>query len=236
MGDLIKLKNKSRFQIKAKSATRAEILLYGEIGESWWSDSITAKEVKEKINELDDTVNQIDVRINSPGGDVFEGISMYNILKSHKANVTVYVDGLAASIASIIMLAGDEVVFGTGALMMIHKPWTCACGDAQALETVIDRLNDVENQMINIYRKKTNMDRAELKGFLAAETWWDADQAIEHGFCDRKMDEDDNIVDMAASLENARWINKKPNLQNKKDLVKSKLSDFTKDIEGFLAR
>ena len=136
---LIKITESKKFEIKAKSQTVAEIVVYGVIGQDFWGDGISAKSFSDQLNNLPKTVNQIDVRLNSGGGDVFDGVSIYNRLKQHKAKVTVYIDGLAASIASVIALAGDEVVMGEGALMMIHKPWTWAMGDSAALEEVIDR-------------------------------------------------------------------------------------------------
>lgn len=232
---LINPKVENSFKIENKTATRAEITIYGSIGEDFWGDSISAKSFNEKLGEIASSVNQIDVRLNSGGGDVFDGIVIYNRLKQHKAKVTVYIDGLAASIASVIALAGDEVIIGEGALMMIHKPWTWAAGNSADLEETIDRLNDVEEQILGIYQRNTNLDRAELRKMVAEETWLDATQALENGFATKKMDDDESI-DMAASLDKAFWINKKPVLQNYKESVNNKVTDFLNEIKDFEAR
>ena len=97
-------------QIRSESATKAEIIIYAPIGQSFWEESVSAKDFSDQLNKLEPTVNEISVRINSPGGDVFDGIAIYNRLKQHKAKKIIYIDGLAASIASIIALAGDEII------------------------------------------------------------------------------------------------------------------------------
>ena len=106
-----------------KRGKKAEIALYGTIGETFFDDGITAKRFIEELNELKD-VDSIDLRINSMGGDVFEGVTIYNRLKEYKATINVYVDGLAASIASVIAMAGDTVTMGEGSFMMVHSPMT----------------------------------------------------------------------------------------------------------------
>ena len=98
-------------RVASKSATKAEITLYSAIGEGLWGDSISAKQFSETLNSIDPAVNEITVRINSPGGDVFDGVAIYNRLKQHKAKIIVHIDGLAASIASIIALAGDKITY-----------------------------------------------------------------------------------------------------------------------------
>lgn len=223
------------FEIKAKSATKAEIILYASIGDSWFGDSITAKKFSDELKALESTVNEITVRINSPGGDVFDGITIYNRLKQHKAKIIVRIDGLAASIASIIALAGDEVIIGEGALFMIHLPWTFAMGNRKDLESTVDRLTDVEEQLVSIYQKKTGLERSEIKAMLEAETWLDADQAIEKGFVDRKEDES---VPLAASIfENSKWINKAPKtFKSETAVVHAAKDDLKKKIAGVLAR
>lgn len=232
---LIDIKNEKPFRIECKSQTTAEIIIYASIGESFWGDSVSAKSFNDELNSLPKTVNQINLRVNSGGGDVFDGISIYNRLKQHKAKVTAYVDGLAASIASVIILAADEVVMGEGALVMIHKPWTMAMGNSSDLEETIDRLNDVEEQILGIYQRNTKLDRSELRKMVAEETWLDANQAVEYGFAQRKM-EDDESIDMAASLNGATWIKNKPQLATKKKIVNNKVNEFKNNIKDFLAR
>ena len=235
MDKLIKLKSAKPFEIRCKSETRAEITIYEEIGEGgFFYDSLSAKEFNKQLKTLPDTVNQIDVRINSPGGDVFDGITIYNRLKQHKAKVTVYVDGLAASIASIIALAGDEIIMSEGAMVMIHKPWTVAVGDSSSLQETIDRLDDVEEQLLSIYQRKTGLDRSELRQMLSGETWMDAEQAIDLGFADKVSQEESAPI--AASLKDKAWINKTPRINDENKLINEKVNGFKNDVKDYLAR
>lgn len=223
------------FEIRNKSETKAEIVLYGAIGASWFEDSITAKQFSDELKTLSPTINQLDVRINSPGGDVFDGIAIFNRLKQHPAKKTIYIDGLAASIASIIALSGDEIVMGEGALYMVHLPWTFAMGNRNELDNTINRLLDIEEQMVSIYAKKTKMGRAEIKAMLEKETWLDAEQAIEMGFVDKKMEE--TIPIAASALDKATWINKRPTIKNSEaNVAKKEISNLRKEIGKFLAR
>lgn len=236
MGKLIEFKNsKPALVIRNKSTTVAEIIIYQEIGRSdFFSDRLSAQDFHNELKKMPDTVNTIEVRINSLGGDVFEGITIYNRLKQHSAKVIVFVDGMAASIASIIAMAGDEIKMSIGSTIMIHKPWTFTGGNARELEDVIDRLNDVEDRLINIYAKKTKLGRDELKTMLANETWFDADQAIENNFATEIIE--DEAQPLVASLDKATWITKKPEVKNRGDVVNGKLDQLKKDIKEKIAR
>lgn len=223
-------------KIQNKSATKAEIVLYAGIGQDYWGDGsmISAKQFSDELKKLEPTVNEIVLRINSPGGDVFDGIAIYNRLKQHKAKVTVYIDGLAASIASIIALAGDEIHIGDGALFMVHLPWTMAYGNRMDLDNTVSRLMDVEEQMLGIYSKKTGLDRAEIKALLEAETWMNAEEAIEKGFVDKKVEDS---MPIAASALDSRWINRKPRTFKSVDsAINSAKDDLVKKIQGRIAR
>ena len=221
-------------KIVNKSAAKAEILIYGSIGESWFGDSITAKQFSEELGKLEASVNEITVRINSPGGDVFDGIAIYNRLKQHKAKVVVHIDGLAASIASIIALAGDEIVIGEGALYMVHLPWTMAMGNRTELDHVVNRLLDVEEQLISIYSKKTKKSRTEIKKMLEDETWMDAEQAIKEGFVDSKIEDS---LPIAASAISSKWIHRQPKTyKSETAVVAAKIDELKKKIETKLSR
>lgn len=225
-----------RLKIQNKSATQAEIILYAGIGQDYWGDGsmISAKQFSDELKKIDASVTEIIVRINSPGGDVFDGVAIYNRLKQHKAKKTVYIDGLAASIASIIALAGDEILIGEGALYMMHLPWTFAWGNRMELDNTVQRLMDVEEQMISIYKNKSGLDRAEIKALLEAETWMGAEEAIEKGFVTGKAEES---VPIAASAMGARWFNKSPKTFNsERKAVDSAKSDLVKKIQSRIAR
>lgn len=236
---LLKFKERSKtpFKIRSESATKAEIVLYAGIGQDYWGDGsmISAKQFSDELKALPKTVNELTVRINSPGGDVFDGVTIYNRLKQFNGTVNVIIDGLAASIASIIALAGDTITIGEGALFMVHLPWTFAYGNRMELDNVVSRLMDVEEQMIGIYSKRSGLDRSEVKALLEAETWMDADQAIEKGFVDSKVEESMPIA--ASVFKNAIWIGKKPEKFNSETkAVDAAKADLLKKISGTLAR
>lgn len=222
------------FQIRNKTATSAEIILYGAIGSSWFEDSISAKQFSDELKALPATVNDITLRINSPGGDVFDGIAIYNRIKQHPAKCTVIIDGLCASIASIIALAGEEVIMGEGALYMVHLPWTFCAGNRMELDNTVNRLMDVEEQMISIYAKKCGLGRAEIKAMMEKETWMDSTQAIENGFVDSTAEETMPIA--ASILDKATWINKRPNMKTVDQANKEEIIGLQNKIKEFLAR
>lgn len=219
--------NKKAFRIEAKSDKKAEIYIYGAIGESMWEDSIGAKQFSEELKKIPDSVREIDVRLNSPGGDVFAGYAIYNQLKQHKAKKTVYIDGLAASIASVIALAGDQIIMGEGAQFMVHKSWTMAFGNSFELERVIERLESIDEQLISLYTKKTKKPRAEIRDMVEKETWLNAEEAVEMGFADKVVEGDVRIA--ASVLDKATWITKAPkNITTRDKQVRAKLDEFLK--------
>ena len=177
------------FEIKNK-ADKAEIWIYEMIGEDFWSGGgTTAKDFQKELSEI--KASQIDLHINSPGGDVFDGITIYNLIKQHSANVTTYIDGLAASIASVIALAGDEIFMAENALMMIHNPYGMAMGDAAEMRKTADLLDVVRDSISKAYISKTEQPEPDIFALMDAETWMTADDAAELGFIDdvtEKMD------------------------------------------------
>jgi ATP-dependent Clp protease protease subunit len=227
----------SPLKINNKSATEADIIIYAGIGEDFWGDGsmISARAFSEELKKIPDTVNTLNVRINSPGGSCFDGIAIYNRLKQHKAKKKkVYIDGLAASIASIIALAGDEIIIGEGALYMIHLPWTISMGNRMELDNTVARLMDVEEQMIGIYAKKTKLERSEIRSLLEAETWMSAEEAIEKGFVDMKVEE---TMPIAASAIKSKWINKRPEKYlSVEEAVKIQAKQLKEKISASLAR
>jgi ATP-dependent Clp endopeptidase proteolytic subunit ClpP len=237
MPKLIELvKNNSGFSITNKSETKAEILLYSSIGESYFEDSISAKTFSEELKKLPSSVKEITLRVNSPGGSVFDGMTIYERLKSHPAKVTAYVDGLAASIASIIIMAADEIIVGDGAAIMIHKPMSFVAGNSLELERMIDVLDKIENQMISIYAKKTGMTRSEISAALAKETWYTSDEAIEAGLASKKFEAKETLHLAASMIESCTWFKNKPKIKNKNELVREKLREFNNKAKDFLNR
>ncbi len=174
-------------------ADKAEIWIYESIGEDFWSDGgVTAKKFQKELAEI--KAKQIDLHINSPGGAVFDGIAIYNLLKQHAAEITVYIDGLAASIASVIAMSGDRVIMAGNALFMIHNPSGIVFGTAEDMRKTADVLDKVRSTMTGVYAGKTGKPEDEINGLLDAESWFTADEALAAGFVDEIADE----MDLAA--------------------------------------
>lgn len=167
-------------KVLARANNAAEILIYDPIGQDWYGNGVTAKRFRDDLAALGN-VTDITVRINSPGGEVFDGFSIYNALKQHAAKVTVHVDGLAASIASVIAMAGDEVFMGEGAMFMVHSPWTIAMGDADNMREVADMLDKIEVGLVDAYVAHTQQDRKTVEKWMAVETWFTRQEAIDAG-------------------------------------------------------
>ena len=176
-----KTNNQSWYTIQAKTADTAEISIYDEIG-GW---GISAQQFAKDFKALGNNLKQINLHIHSPGGDVFDGIAIYNLLKNHPSNKTVTIDGLAASMASVIAMAGTEIIMPENAMMMIHKPWGVQGGDADDMRKYADLLDKVEDTLIPAYAAKTGKSAEELAEMLAAETWLNGKECVEHGFADK---------------------------------------------------
>jgi ATP-dependent Clp endopeptidase proteolytic subunit ClpP len=189
----MKMENKSWYQIKALANSSAEISIYDEIG-AW---GVSAKSFMDELKSVGD-VSDITLRLNSPGGSVFDGMAIYNQLKSHKAQITVYIDGLAASMASVIAMAGDLVVMPENAMLMIHNPWTMTAGDAAELRKNADLLDKIKTTMLSAYTGKTGKTEDEISALMDAETWFTGSEALAHGFADEAYE----ALDIAACVKN----------------------------------
>ncbi len=182
------MRTESWYKIAAKEhgddddASSAEILIYGEIGANFWGDGIAAEDLVKELAELD--VAKIDVRINSVGGQVFEGLAIFNALDRHPAEVTTHIDGMAASIASIVALAGDEVRIAENAFVMIHNPWGVAIGDANEMRSMGEILDKLGGSLADIYAAKTGEKHNAIRKLMDAETWFNASEALELGMVD----------------------------------------------------
>jgi ATP-dependent protease ClpP protease subunit len=152
------------------------------IGESFWDEGITAKRIVGALRAIGD--QDVIVNINSPGGDVFEGIAIYNLLRNHSGKVTVNVLGLAASAASIIAMAGDEINMGRGAFLMIHNAWTCCCGNKNDLTAVAEALRPFDDSLVDIYAARTGIDKALIATMMDEETFINHTDALAQGFAD----------------------------------------------------
>lgn len=173
-----------------------EMLLYGEVGDPWGDGfGFNAKEVITALATLNG--GDIVVRINSGGGSVWEGVAIYNALKQHKGNVITVVDALAASAASVIALAGDERLIGTGAMFMIHEPHSSTwSGDAEDHENAAKLLESIASTMADIYAEHTGMSAKKIRELMIAETWMTADEAVKMGFATRLLSDEDEEEEM----------------------------------------
>ncbi len=171
------------YSIQAKTETEAEIWIYEDIGDEWFG-GLSASQFVKDLKELG-AVETITVHINSAGGNAFDGIAIYNVLKQHKARVVVHIDGLAASIASVIAMAGDEINIAENAMMMIHDGWVVAVGNADDLRAVADLLDKLSASIIKSYMTHASIDEEKIAELMAAETWMSSEEAIEYGLADQ---------------------------------------------------
>ncbi|MDA1920667.1 head maturation protease, ClpP-related [Bacillus cereus group sp. BcHK140] len=174
--------------------------MHGTVGAGWWGD-INAKKTREMFDNID--ADEIELHIHSGGGDAFEGIAICNYLRSHKAKVTAYVDGLAASAASLIAMGADKIIMPSNTTMMVHRASTYAYGNADSLEKQAKMLRDVDDALIQSYRNRFNGEFHELEELLDNETYMTAETAKSYGFCDE-------IVDSIESVDNEEPVIEEP--------------------------
>ena len=172
------------------------LFLNGTIAEeSWFDDDVTPQLFKD---ELMAGSGDITVWINSPGGDCVAAAQIYNMLMDYKGNVTVKIDGIAASAASVIAMAGTKVLVSPVSMLMIHNPMTAAFGNSEEMQKAIEMLSSVKDSIINAYEIKTGLSRAKLSHLMDAETWMDANKAVELGFADEIMQRSTDTENTAA--------------------------------------
>lgn len=182
-------KNKKFWNWARDADESGERVLYfdGEISdETWWGDEITPAVFK---SELFSDKGDITIWLNSPGGDCIAASQIYAMLMDYPHNVTVKIDGIAASAASVIAMAGTKVLMAPTALMMVHNPLTIAIGDTDEMQKAISMLDEVKESIINAYQVKTNQSRAKISHWMDAETWMNANKAIELGFADGVLED-----------------------------------------------
>lgn len=187
-------------QIRNKADASAEILVYEDIGAGYFTEGLTASGFLKELRQLGN-VRNIDIRINSNGGSVFDGLAIYNALRQHPARKTVHVDGIAASIASVIAMAGDEIRMGEGSWMMIHDPSGLTMGTAEQMRETADLLDGIKAQLIGIYALRTGQDEEVIADMMASETWLSATDAIAERFADTLAEP----IRIAASADVARF-------------------------------
>lgn len=188
----------NKFWKWAKAESGSELILEGVIAsDSWYEDDVTPKVFRDELAQHPGAVT---VRINSPGGDVSAGVSIYNMLNEHEGEVTVKVDGIAASIASLIAMAGDKIVMLPGSMMMVHLPWTIAAGNSDDMAQVVEMLQKTGESMIPIYAARTGLSEERVEELLKAETWMTAEDAVELGFADEAIGAKSTLAQAMAKI------------------------------------
>ena len=168
--------------VKNEDTSETELLFNGPISEdTWWGDEVTPALFRDELSKVS---GNLTVWLNSPGGDVFAASQIYSMLKNHKGKVTVKIDGIAASAASVVAMAGDEPMIAPTALMMIHDPSTSAIGNKADMEKAIELLEEVKESIINAYETKSHLSRNKIAKLMSDETWLNAKKAHEMGFVD----------------------------------------------------
>lgn len=190
--------NKFWYWMHNEETDEDELVLSGVIAEeSWWGDEVTPKMFKSELAKHKG--KNLTIWLNSPGGDVFAASQIYTALMEHKGDVTIKIDGVAASAASVIAMAGTRTLMAPTAILMIHNPWTVAMGEAKDLEHMIDVLGEVKETILNAYELKTGMQRAKISRLMDDETWMNAKKALSEGFIDgilysSSASEDSNVA------------------------------------------
>ena len=175
------------------------LVLNGEISdETWYGDEVTLELFRK---ELDVGTGNITVWINSPGGDVFAAVQIYNMLMEYRGDVTVKADALAASAASVIAMAGTTVLMSPVAMMMIHNPMTIAIGDSKEMQKAGEMLDEVKESIMNAYEIKTGLNRTKISHLMDAESWFNSKKAVELGFADGILNTEKSTEDMAKGTE-----------------------------------
>lgn len=170
---------RSWFSIQAKAeADHADVLIYDYIG---W-DGVTAADFAKELQAI--TAKTITVRLNTPGGDVFDGLAIHNSLKTHGATIHVQVDGLAASIGSIIAMSGSTITMGESAFLMIHNPWAMVIGNAKDMRDMADTLDKIGGSLAGVYATRPAVTKEQAQAWMNAETWFTADEAVAAGLAD----------------------------------------------------
>ncbi len=170
--------------VKNETLTSADLYFYGDIVSDWWGAWADSDQYPEAIRDFlkEQEGKNLNIYINSGGGSVFAGIAIYNMLKRHSGNKTVYVDGMAASIASVIALAGDRVIIPSNAFLMIHKPYAACIGNAEECRKMAADLDAIETGILNIYKEHLadGVDIADIQKMVAEETWLNGEEAAKY--------------------------------------------------------
>lgn len=189
------------FQFKNELKNGKHVLtLSGNVQKKYWRDDdvINAKDIRESLESVTD---DIVIKLNSPGGDVFEGIEIYNYLKDHPSNVTVEVTGVAASAATFITAGANEVIMNVGTSLMIHEASTFTWGNKSDIQKTLNALETIDESILSIYSEKTGQSNEQLEEWMNEEKWFTADEAVEFGFANSVKRDNDKPIESEESIE-----------------------------------
>ncbi|MBK5497420.1 head maturation protease, ClpP-related [Peribacillus sp. TH14] len=203
-----------------------EMTISGAIGQGgWFYDATSAKDVRSALDGV--TASTIRLKLNSGGGDAFDGIEIYNYLKDHKAHVIVEVTALAASAASIIAMGADEIIMRTGSNLMIHEAATFAYGTKGDIQKTMNALETIDDSIVSIYKQRTGLSSEEIKKMIEAETWLTAEEALEKGF----VDSIETVEDPKGQEKNNFPQNAKVNINFTNEQIDSIVAKVTANLQ-----
>lgn len=224
----------SGYRVRAREDGAAEAWLYGSIGDY---GGISADRFRRDLRDLG-SISQLDLRINSDGGDVFHGQAIYSLLQQLQQNgakVNVYVDGLAASAASLVAMAGDEITIAEGAYMMVHNAWGVGVGYADDMRKTADLLDSVSGQIRDVYAARTGQKPEQIKSWMDAETWMTGKECLERGFADKVVENKKAAASAATSIGDPDRFRNLPSALRPNRAIAAKLVDETRAIIGRIA-
>lgn len=209
---------KKRFYSLVQNGNEADINIFGDITSWPWEElgEMSASNLSKQLEELKD-VSAINVHISSYGGEVKEGLAIYNSLKNHKAKIRTYCDGFACSIASVIFMAGDERIMSKASLLMIHNAWTLVQGNADELRKQADDLDKITSASINAYMEHVNITEKKLKKLMDNETWLTYDEALEMGFATSIEKEEDSGINQSVKFKLVDLIKQSQQAEDEED-------------------
>lgn len=217
--------------VAAANTDSATITMYDAIGEDPWSDGgVTAKKVAAALRSIGD--RQVTVSINSPGGDFFEGIAIYNLLREHPYKVTVKVVGLAASAASIIAMAGDEIQVARSGFLMIHNAWAVVIGNRNDLTEAAGVMAGFDEAMADLYAQAAGITKEEAARLMDEETWLNGQEAVDAGFATALLPADEVVEESASDGRSKAAIRKVETLLAKQGMPRSERRDLLRQIKG----
>ena len=219
--ELMKATSKYVFKNEVKD-DKVVLTLSGPVAQTsiFADETINSRDIAEALDDVDKDVL---IRLNSPGGDAFQGIEIYNYLKSHLSHITVEVTALAASAASIIAMAADELVMSKGASLMIHEAATIAIGNKADVKKTLNALETVDASILEIYKDKTGLGDKEIEQLMTAETWFTAKDAVDKGFADKLKDTVETPKETQEDVENNSEMMA---IKNEIEGLKIQLSNF----------